>query len=788
MGAKVFFEHAVDKITANHLFYMTPFLSQFRILCAAALALVSIFAGPVQAAYYPSMNHGPERVLAPGVTWRTATHANPAWSIQIIEIDMTEQNIELLPVFRSGGNLQGLPNERPSSMAARVDAIAAINAGYRATDGTNLTNSYTMIDGHFIGGSSINMTPEHNRSALGFSGNHQKIAKRTKLTRTFIPAEPADWEKMTDVIAGRGHFVTSGGILITQDNEGTTTSHHGSRHPRTAIGFSADPYRVWLVTVDGRQTGFSIGMTYKELGKLMADLGVEQTVSLDGGGSTTTWIKGEGVVNSPSDGAERPVISAWAVVPSNTMDNLVEEAAISGNWEVDTSSSELYYLDQFVTNSSAGPASITWTPTLARDGLYKVYAWWTTDSSRVNSAPYEIDHALGSTTVEVDQRFNGGQWNLLETLPFRAGSEGKVTLRNTSPGTISADALRLVRVGDGAAELWRSSNWETLAVNDFGFVGASDFDPLTKNPSSEPAGNSTWQRNFDLATLSSPSIAAPADSNGVVLRTAANNLSPAASQILYQTFGDSATEDTAVEARLLGYLASDNTSGPTTWGGIGIRMSDDFQDGYFVQHRVDHSSSFGSYLNFHRLRGGNTTLLGRYYYRLGTGGITQGTIGDSRVIRSPEVSATNQWVTIRLEAVGDQIALFVDDMELPVTVFSDVDPFANGKAALFHEDPFGNSLTIPANSSGTLFDYFKVDLRTPSEWRPGIEKLDFLDENSVRLLFAVPTNSSFNVEASDDLVNWVTVSGPHLSDANGNLVVEDVDAGNRRFWRLQKTD
>src|SRR5690606_3883246 len=73
------------------------------------------------------------------------------------------------------------------------------------------------------------------------------------------------------------------------------------------------PDRVWLVTVDGRHTS-SVGMTYTELARLMADLGVAQSISLDGGGSTTAWVRGRGVVNRLSDGSERAVGSAWAVV------------------------------------------------------------------------------------------------------------------------------------------------------------------------------------------------------------------------------------------------------------------------------------------------------------------------------------------------------------------------------------------------------------------------------------------------------------------------------------------
>ena len=76
------------------------------------------------------------------------------------------------------------------------------------------------------------------------------------------------------------------------------------RHPRTAIGWN-DRY-FYLVTVDGRQPRLSVGMTLDELARYMISLGCREAMNLDGGGSTTMWV-GDGVVNSPSDGEERPV-------------------------------------------------------------------------------------------------------------------------------------------------------------------------------------------------------------------------------------------------------------------------------------------------------------------------------------------------------------------------------------------------------------------------------------------------------------------------------------------------
>jgi hypothetical protein len=66
--------------------------------------------------------------------------------------------------------------------------------------------------------------------------------------------------------------------------------------------------------VDGRQPGYSEGMTFPEMAEFMKEtLGCVHAVNLDGGGSTTMVADGE-VANRPSDGKERPVSNAILIL------------------------------------------------------------------------------------------------------------------------------------------------------------------------------------------------------------------------------------------------------------------------------------------------------------------------------------------------------------------------------------------------------------------------------------------------------------------------------------------
>ena len=73
--------------------------------------------------------------------------------------------------------------------------------------------------------------------------------------------------------------------------------------PRTAVGVIDENHLVFVV-VDGRQSGYSEGVTLPELADIMIDLGATTAYNLDGGGSSTMYFDGE-VINSPSNGGER---------------------------------------------------------------------------------------------------------------------------------------------------------------------------------------------------------------------------------------------------------------------------------------------------------------------------------------------------------------------------------------------------------------------------------------------------------------------------------------------------
>ncbi len=117
-----------------------------------------------------------------------------------------------------------------------------------------------------------------------------------------------------------------GGALILHDGswyddaDAPYREENSRRMPCSGAAIAPDG-RLFLVEVDGRQPEESVGVTRPQFGALMRSLGATEGLLLDGGGSSTLAVRrlGDGtanMVNSPSDGRERPVADGVFVYSS----------------------------------------------------------------------------------------------------------------------------------------------------------------------------------------------------------------------------------------------------------------------------------------------------------------------------------------------------------------------------------------------------------------------------------------------------------------------------------------
>ncbi|MFN7134884.1 MAG: phosphodiester glycosidase family protein [Myxococcales bacterium] len=110
-----------------------------------------------------------------------------------------------------------------------------------------------------------------------------------------------------NAVSGRP-MVLDAGKVVTEYREPT----HAGVMPRTGVGLSQNGRLMLLAVVDGRSTS-SRGASAQELGRILKQNGAHTGIALDGGGSSTMYVKSRGVVNRPSDGAERKVSNALMV-------------------------------------------------------------------------------------------------------------------------------------------------------------------------------------------------------------------------------------------------------------------------------------------------------------------------------------------------------------------------------------------------------------------------------------------------------------------------------------------
>lgn len=248
-----------------------------------------------------------ETTLGPGLRLLERSTTSPDQQIVAAYVDLCEAGL----VARATTYAER--RQTTSAWASDVGAAVAINGAFF---------SYTDYDaiGVSVGAGELWPTAADwvHGSGIGFASRG-----RTEIFDAATTLLPAGEDWWREVVPGDPVLVQDGVILSE-----ACYSHMCERHPRTAVGLSADGRTAILVAVDGRSASAD-GMTRAELAALMVDLGAHDALNLDGGGSTTLWTAAGGVENRPSEGSERIVASHLAFVPGDPQ--CCTPAAVAGS-------------------------------------------------------------------------------------------------------------------------------------------------------------------------------------------------------------------------------------------------------------------------------------------------------------------------------------------------------------------------------------------------------------------------------------------------------------------------
>ena len=148
---------------------------------------------------------------------------------------------------------------------------------------------------------------------IGLAASDGEIYSSAHKETPTLYIQPNNHARFNRPFANLHHAISGTAMLISNGRE--VAPDDDAAAPRTAVGLNGAGNTLYLVVVDGRQPGYSEGVSLQELAGILAEFGAYNAMNLDGGGSSTLVREGAlgGVVvlNSPVGrtipGTERPV-------------------------------------------------------------------------------------------------------------------------------------------------------------------------------------------------------------------------------------------------------------------------------------------------------------------------------------------------------------------------------------------------------------------------------------------------------------------------------------------------
>ncbi len=173
-------------------------------------------------------------------------------------------------------------HETTSSMARRKNAILAINGDYSGYSKNKLTiRNGVLYNDNFNGEVLVLMKSGEMRIAPDNVSGADLVKQGALQSWSFGPTLVID-----------GKYV-----------QRSASSHVSAANPRTGIGMVSPLHYIFIV-VDGRKSGYSLGLGLKDFANLFIKYGCKVAYNLDGGGSSEMVMNNK-ILNVPSEGGER---------------------------------------------------------------------------------------------------------------------------------------------------------------------------------------------------------------------------------------------------------------------------------------------------------------------------------------------------------------------------------------------------------------------------------------------------------------------------------------------------
>ncbi|MEL6816387.1 MAG: phosphodiester glycosidase family protein, partial [Cyanobacteria bacterium J06598_3] len=246
------------------------------------------------------------RSLFQGVTYERYVHASPRRLLfHVVSVDLTSPGIGFLvtppppeafsPDKAAKRNWRVLANTVPGFLQAQGVQVA-VNGSYFSPHYVRSPWNYSPKLNQPVApqGVSISNGKRYSAPAEGWAALCILSVSDIRITEGDCP--PGTQQGL----AGDVQFVKNGqlytdGLVILKKNPVRLM-------PRSAIAIDKANERLWIVVVDGRQKGYSEGITLAELSEFVIALGADSALNLDGGGSSALAIdspEAPTVLNAP---------------------------------------------------------------------------------------------------------------------------------------------------------------------------------------------------------------------------------------------------------------------------------------------------------------------------------------------------------------------------------------------------------------------------------------------------------------------------------------------------------
>jgi ribosomal protein L24E len=224
--------------------------------------------------------------------------------VYVLDANLNDPEVKVKFPYRTGGakaTVSVFGAETPG-------AIGAVNGQFFSSSGSV---QYLRVNNAVIATTQPNVQDQQGIAITGSGANGTAGI-------SVIPRPFGGW----DSLGGTPSVMTSGPDLINDGVRQTYPSDpfYQGRTARTCAGWTYDNHLI-ILSVDISST--SAGMSLPELSQTLQLFGnIKTAFNLDGGGSTTMWVTGT-LVNRPSDGTQRAVADAVAVVSPPPVANRV---------------------------------------------------------------------------------------------------------------------------------------------------------------------------------------------------------------------------------------------------------------------------------------------------------------------------------------------------------------------------------------------------------------------------------------------------------------------------------